>query len=78
MTQDTSTKYVELNVFLGKLGIAGTGGQAKSIIRSGEVRVNGEVETRNKRKLHVGNVVECDGKSYVVEEKYVRLNHNNI
>ena len=71
MTQDTSTKYIELNTFL-KIKIPGTGGSIKLIIRSGSVKVNGEVETRNKRKLHAGDVVEYLGKKYEVEEKLIR------
>jgi ribosome-associated protein len=39
-------------------GIAGTGGEAKVLIQYGEVRVNGEVETRRGRKLQAGDVVE--------------------
>jgi ribosome-associated protein len=38
--------------------IVGTGGEAKIVIQGGEVRVNGEVETRRGRKLHEGDVVE--------------------
>ena len=36
----------------------GSGGEAKVVIQGGEVRVNGEVETRRGRKLHRGDVVE--------------------
>ena len=38
--------------------IIGTGGEAKILIQGGEVRVNGEIETRRGRKLHEGDVVE--------------------
>ena len=72
MTQDTSTKFIELNNFLKIVGIINTGGRAKLIIRSGSVKVNGDIEKRNKRKLHAGDSVECDGNSYVVEEKFLR------
>ena len=65
-------RHIELNVFLGKIGIAATGGQAKIIIRSGEIKVNKEPETRNKRKLHAGDVVEYLGKKHVVKEELVR------
>ena len=44
----------------------------KLIIRSGSVKVNGETETRNKRKLRAGDVVEYLGKKFEVEEKYIR------
>ena len=71
-TADVSKPSIELNNFLKVVGIINTGGRAKIIIRSGSVKVNGGIETRNKRKLHAGDIVECDGKNFAVEEKYVR------
>ena len=68
MTQDTLTKHIELNAFLRINGVAGTGGGVKLIIRSGAVKVNGETETRNKRKLRAGDVVEYIDKKYEVSE----------
>ena len=38
--------------------LVGSGGEAKVLIRAGEVLVNGEVETRRGRKLEAGDVVE--------------------
>jgi ribosome-associated protein len=38
--------------------LVGSGGEAKVLIQAGEVRVNGEVETRRGRKLEEGDVVE--------------------
>ena len=72
MTQDISTKYIELNTFLRIIGVEGTGGKIKLIIRSGSVKVNGEIETRNKRKLKAGDVVEYLENKYAVEEKMIR------
>ena len=72
MTQDTLTKHIELNFFLRINGVAGTGGQVKLIIRSGAVKVNGETETRNKRKLRAGDVVEYLDKKYEVKEELLR------
>ena len=72
MTQDISTKYVELNNFLKIMGIANTGGRAKLIIRARQIKVNGETETRNKRKLHAGDIVDYSGKKYEVDKKYLR------
>ncbi|MBV8233317.1 MAG: RNA-binding S4 domain-containing protein, partial [Planctomycetaceae bacterium] len=37
------------------------GGEAKSLIAEGRVRVNGQVELRKRRKMAVGDVVEWDG-----------------
>ncbi len=48
-------------------GIASTGGHAKHLIQSGEVRVNGEVETRRKRRVRDGDSVEVGDEAFVVE-----------
>ena len=38
--------------------LVGSGGEAKVLIQSGEVLVNGDVETRRGRKLFPGDVIE--------------------
>lgn len=60
-------EYIKLDQFLKLAQIAETGGQAKSMILLGEVKVNGEIETRRGRKLHHGDTVEVDGEILVVE-----------
>lgn len=65
-------KYIELNTFLRIMGAEGTGEKIKLIIRSGSVKVNGETETRSKRKLKTGDVVEYLGNKYAVEEKLMK------
>lgn len=65
---DTQEKYIELNAFLKLKGFAGTGGKAKLLIRDGHARVNGAIETRNKRKLYAGDKVSIDGKDFTVEK----------
>lgn len=65
-------KYIELNIFLKKHNLATTGGQAKLLIRSGKVFVNKEVEKRNRRKLHVGDLVEFERRKFTVSEEFVR------
>lgn len=47
-------------------GIATTGGEAKMLIQSGAVRVNGEVETRRKRKLVEGDVIDVGDDSFEI------------
>lgn len=58
---------IRLDQFLKLQGVAGTGGQAKFLIQAGEVRVNGAVETRRRRTLHLGDVVEYEDVRLVVE-----------
>ena len=68
-----SDKYIELNAFVKLKGFAQTGGQAKSIIRCNHVKVNGEIETRNRRKLHAGDKVDIQGKEFTVEESVLKM-----
>jgi ribosome-associated protein len=60
--------YIELNTFLKKMSVASSGGEAKQIIRSGVVKVNGEVETRNRKKLVIGDVVTVEDQKFEVTE----------
>lgn len=55
---DTPEPVIQLDQFLKLANIVGTGGQAKRLIQGGEVKLNGEVETRRKKKLFPGDVVE--------------------
>ncbi len=52
---------IALGQALKAAGLVGTGGEAKVVIQSGEVLVNGEVETRRGRRLKEGDVVEVAG-----------------
>jgi ribosome-associated protein len=58
---------IRLSQYLKLVGLVSTGGEAKHLIQSGEVLVNGEVETRRKRQLHDGDAVTVGGQTYVVE-----------
>ena len=60
-------EYIKLDQFLKLAQIVETGGQAKSMILLGEVKVNGEIETRRGRKLRDGDTVEVDGEELVVQ-----------
>ena len=42
-------------------GWAETGGRAKQIVQDGQVRLNGQVETRRSHLVHVGDTLACDG-----------------
>ena len=52
------SEYIELAQVLKIMGVAQTGGHAKIIIQEGEVKVNGEVETRRRYKSRAGDVIE--------------------
>ncbi len=58
---------IRLDQFMKLVGAVATGGQAKMLIQSGAVRVNGQVELRRRKKLSPGDVVELEGESFTVE-----------
>lgn len=58
--------FIKLDQFLKWQGLVDTGGQAKQLIQAGEVRVNGEVETRRGRKLRPGDVVQLGPERFTV------------
>ena len=54
---------VELYKILKFEGLVDSGGQAKSVIVNGLVLVNGEVETRKRRKILAGDTIEFSGEA---------------
>ena len=50
-------EFIPLNDLLKLLGLAPSGGAAKALIAEGSVSVDGEIETRIRRKLRPGQVV---------------------
>ena len=50
-------EMIRLGELLKLAGVVGTGGEAKLLLASEEVRVNGEPETRRGRQLVPGDVV---------------------
>jgi ribosome-associated protein len=66
---DSEREPLRLDQFLKLRGIADTGGQAKLLIQNGDVQVNGAVETRRRRKLVIGDVVEVGGIAYSPDER---------
>jgi len=67
-SDDTAeVRKIELGQFIKWMNLADTGGQAKYLIQSGMVEVNGELETRRRRKLVAGDIVGIDDREFVVE-----------
>lgn len=60
------TKTIRLGQFLKIANAVATGGEAKLRIQGGDVKVNGEVETRRGRQLGVGDTVEISGRTLIV------------
>jgi ribosome-associated protein len=59
---------IRLDQFLKIQGVADTGGQAKVLIQSGQVRVNDEVDTRRGRQLLPGDRVQVAKQLLIVGE----------
>jgi ribosome-associated protein len=51
---------IRLGQFLKLAGVIDSGGETRSRLAAGEVRVNGEVDTRRGRQLHRGDVITVD------------------
>ena len=47
-------------------GLASSGGEAKMLIDAGKVKVNGDTETRKRKKLRSGDIVEFDGEKMLI------------
>ena len=64
---ETEQLTIDLQDFLKLRGLVETGGEAKFRVQGGEVRVNGELETRRRKKLRRGDVVEYAGQRVKVD-----------
>ncbi len=60
-TVEITREPVELYKILKFEGLVASGGDAKSAVADGQVRVNGAVETRKRRQIVSGDVVEFGG-----------------
>lgn len=54
-------EYIELNTLLKALKWVSSGGEGKMAIREGKVIVNGQVESRIRKKMRSGDTVSYDG-----------------
>lgn len=68
-TDGEGREYIELQQVLKVARFVETGGEAKQLIQGGEVMVNGVVETRRRRKIYPGDVVEVEGEEFHIGEE---------
>lgn len=61
-------EYIKLGQALKLAGLVESGVDAKFAIQDGLVKVNGQVEVQRGRKLHAGDTVSYDGKTFQVEK----------
>ena len=60
------TEYIKLDQFLKYQGIVNTGGEAKSLIQEGNIKVNGNIEFARGKKLKPGDIIEFEDKKYQI------------
>lgn len=66
-TLQITREPVELCKLLKFEGVIATGGEAKLLIGDGQVMVNGEVETRKRKKIVDGDTIEFRGEIFQVK-----------
>ena len=66
-TVEIEKEPVELYKILKFEGLVTTGGEAKLLIGNGQVTVNGEIETRRRKKIVDGDVLEFRGERLLVK-----------
>lgn len=62
-----SAETIRLDQFLKLAQVVQSGGEAKYLIQSGGVTVNGETETRRGKKLRHGDRVSVANEEFVIE-----------
>lgn len=61
-------EYIKLGQTLKAAGLVDSGVVAKDVIQNGEVKVNGEIDTRRGRKLYDGDVVTFMDQTIKIEQ----------
>ena len=64
---DISTEPVELYKILKFEGLLGSGGEAKAAVASGQVLLNGAIETQKRKKVRSGDTVEFAGEKLLIQ-----------
>lgn len=60
-------EYIKLDQLLKLANLVETGGMAKIVIQQGQVKLNGEIETRRGKKIRKDDIVEYQGEIIMVE-----------
>ena len=60
--------HIKLGQALKAAGLVESGVMAKEVIVDGQVRVNGETDTRRGRKLYAGDIVTFNGEKIRIED----------
>ena len=61
-----SDDFIKLGQLLNLANMVSSGVEAKIVIQNGEVKVNGEIDTRRGKKIYPNDVVEYKGQQVTV------------
>lgn len=61
-----SSEFIKLDQFLKWAEVASTGGESKSLIIDGKIKVNNAVEFARGKKLRDGDIIEVLGDQYKI------------
>ena len=64
---EINTEFIKLDQLLKWSNFTASGVESKMFILNGEVKVNGEVETRRGKKIYDGYIVEFNGEKIKVK-----------
>ena len=64
---EINTEFIKLDQLLKWANFTASGAEAKSFIQNGEVKVNGEIETRRGKKLHSGDIIEFNDEKIIIK-----------
>ncbi len=62
-----NSEPVELYKVLKIEGLVGSGGEARRVISEGLVQLNGETETRKRKKVSAGDIIEFAGQKLMLQ-----------
>ena len=63
---EISSEYIELNKLLIASGLCDSGGLAKMVIKDGLVTIDGEIETRVRRKVKGKRIIQYNNQTLQV------------
>lgn len=63
------TEYITLGQMLKYSNAVDSGAIAKIVILDGQVKVNGEIETRRGKKLYNGDIISFGGQDYLINHE---------
>ncbi len=64
---EINSPTIELYKVLKLQGLSSSGGEAKLVIANGLVCVNGEIETRKRKKIVNGDIIDFSGEKITVQ-----------